>query len=65
VNDEKFYMDVIDQIERIRGKNNKNWMDLLRLAFRHAPDEAAEIVSGIYRDDQQISDLAKKLTRKS
>lgn len=59
---EAYYMDVIDQIERVRTKNNKNWMDLLRLAFRHAPQEAAEIVAEIYRDDSAISELAKKLT---
>jgi hypothetical protein len=34
--DERYYLDLIDEIERIRGKNNKNWMDILRLAFRHA-----------------------------
>jgi hypothetical protein len=55
-------MGVIDQIEAIRGKNNKNWMDLLRLAFVHAPREAAGIVSEIYKYDQKISVLAKKLT---
>lgn len=61
----KDYMAVIDEIEAIRGKNNKNWMDLLRLAFRLAPEEAAQIVAEIYRDDQRISDLAKKLTDSS
>ena len=60
--DTAYYMDLIDQIERIRGKNNKNWMDLLRLAFKHAPKEAAEIVAEIYRHDQDISELAKKLS---
>jgi hypothetical protein len=33
-------------IEAIRGRNNRNWMDLLRLAFKHAPEEAAEIMAG-------------------
>lgn len=56
------YMKLIDQIEAIRGKNNKNWMDLLRLAFRHAPEDAAAIVADIYRADADISQLAKKLT---
>ena len=60
--DSQYYMGVIDQIEAIRGKNNKNWMDLLRLAFVHAPREAAGIVSEIYKYDQKISVLAKKLT---
>lgn len=38
-------------------------MDLLRLAFRHAPREAAQVVSEIYRYDQDISELTKKLTQ--
>lgn len=57
-------MAIIDQIEAIRSRNNKNWMDLLRLAFKHAPDEAAEILAGIYREDQEISKLAKLLTKR-
>ena len=31
------YHKVINQIEKTRGKNNKNWMDILRLAFEHSP----------------------------
>ena len=31
---------IINKIEIIRSKNNKNWMDLLRLAFKYAPKEA-------------------------
>lgn len=53
---------VIDQIEAVRSKNNKNWMDILRLAFRHSPDEAATILKEIYKEDKTISDLAKQLT---
>jgi len=57
-----YYLNIIDEIERIRGRNNKNWMDLLRLAFRLAPKEAAGIVASIYEQDAEISALAKKLT---
>ncbi len=57
------YLRLIDEIERIRGKNNKNWMDLLRLAFRHAPKEAGAIMAEIYKQDSEISELAKKLTQ--
>lgn len=53
---------IIDEIEAVRGRNNKNWMDLLRLAFHHAPREAAAIVADIYREDASISRLAQKLT---
>lgn len=53
--------EIIDQIEAVRTKNNKNWMDILRLAFRHAPEEASRIVASIYREDSEISALAEKL----
>lgn len=60
--DSQYYLDIIDQIQEIRSKNNKNWMDLLRLSFKVAPKETAEIVAKIYEDDGAISALAKKLT---
>lgn len=59
--DSAYYLSVIDDIERVRGKNNKNWMDLLRLAFREKPEEAAAIMAAIYREDAAISELVKKL----
>ena len=34
------YLKIIDEIEKVRTRNNANWMDLLRLAFTHAPEEA-------------------------
>ena len=34
----KKYLKIIKQIEKVRAKNNKNWMDLYRLAFSIAPD---------------------------
>lgn len=60
----KDYDGIIDQIEMVRRKNNKNWMDLMRLAFRHAPDEAAAIVADIYKEDGEISALAAQLVKK-
>jgi len=56
------YDEVIDQIEAVRTKNNKNWMDILRLAFRHSPDEAAAILAEIYKEDRAVSDLTRQLT---
>ena len=61
---EKYYLEIINSIQDIRSKNNVNWMDLLKLAFKHAPNEAAEIMQNIYNKDEEISDLAKKLTKK-
>ena len=58
----KNYSAIIDEIEKVRTKNNKNWMDLLRLAFKHAPKEASLILAEIYKEDAAISDLAEDLT---
>ena len=52
---------LIDEIEAVRRNNNVNWMDLLRLAFAEAPDEAVKIVRRINLDDNRISELFKKL----
>ncbi len=53
---------IINKIEKIRGKNNFNWMNILRLAYKKAPNETSKIMSKIYRDDLKISKLVKKLT---
>lgn len=54
---------IINKIEYIRSKNNGNWMDLLRLAYKKSPKESALIMSKIYRDDSKISKLVKKLIK--
>ena len=55
-------LEIIDKIEKIRSKNNINWMNIMRLAFKYAPDQARSIVSKINTDDNKISDLLKKLS---
>jgi hypothetical protein len=55
-------LEIIDEIEKIRSKNNINWMNILRLSFRHSPEEAREIVSKINIDDTRISKLLKQLS---
>lgn len=57
------YLKIIDEIEKVRTKNNVNWMDLLRLAFTHAPEEAKELMKKIDHEDTRISDLVKKLSK--
>lgn len=52
---------IISQISNIRSKNNKNWMDLLKLAFKKDPKTAAKILNKITNFDQHISKLTKKL----
>ena len=58
------YFKIIDQIEKVRTKNNVNWMDLLRLAFKHSPNEARKLVKKINISDNKISLLFKKLSSK-
>jgi hypothetical protein len=41
--------------ERLRAKNNTCWMDLVRLAFDKAPDEARAIMREIRRVDLEIT----------
>ena len=55
-------LEIINEIEKIRNKNNVNWMDILRLSFKYAPDEARQIMSKINNDDNQISELLKQLS---
>ena len=52
---------IITKIENTRKKNNKNWMDILRLAFKSSPVEASKILSEIYKEDKNINFFAKKL----
>lgn len=54
---------LIDEIEKIRSSNNVNWMNLLRLAFRVAPDEAKQLFSRINEDDKKISQLLSELSK--
>ena len=55
--------DIIDEIQDIRSKNNVNWMDVLRLAFKRSPNEAREIISRINTDDNKISSLLERLSK--
>ena len=57
----KKYLKIIDQIEKVRTKNNVNWMDILRLAFKHAPAEASKLLKKVNKKDRKISSLLAKL----
>jgi|TARA_B110000438_G_C15811744_1_gene649968 hypothetical protein len=57
------YLKIIDEIEKIRTKNNVNWMDVLRLAFIHAPEESKKLMKKINQEDNRISELFEKLSK--
>ena len=58
------YLKIINQIEKVRSKNNINWMDVLRLAFKYAPKEASKLMKRVNSKDKKISFLLSKLSSK-
>jgi len=62
-NNIKYYLSIIDKIEKIRTRNNVNWMDVLRLAFTHAPEDTKKLMKKINSEDTRISELFKKLSK--
>lgn len=52
---------IIDEIEGIRRKNNTHWMDVVRLAFRIAPEESRKIFKEIKKCDRIINELTENL----
>lgn len=55
------YLTTIDEIEKIRSGNNINWMNILRVAFMNSPSETSKIFKRIFKDDNSINKLSKKL----
>lgn len=54
-------MEIIDKIQHIRSKNNVNWMDILRLAFRDSPEEARQLMGRVNEYDGEIAALLRQL----
>jgi hypothetical protein len=52
---------LVNEIQNIRSKNNKNWMDLLRLSLKLDFDTTSKIIKEICKDDKRISNLAQKI----
>ena len=52
---------LVNQIQKIRCKNNKNWMDLLRLSLKLDFNLTSKILKEICKDDKRISNLAQKI----
>ena len=52
---------LVDQIQKVRSKNNKNWMDLLRLSLEIDFNSTSKILKEICKDDKTISRLAQRI----
>ena len=57
------YLSIIAKIEKVRSKNNVNWMNILRLAFKLDANQAKKIMQKINYDDKKISQLLNKLSK--
>ena len=60
----QYYLKIIDKIEKVRSKNNVNWMDILRLAFLLSPNKARNLMRKINLQDKRILNLLKQLSKK-
>ena len=54
-------LEIIDEIEHIRAKNNTHWMDAVRLCFELDPVQARRIFRSIKDCDARINELTREL----
>tara|TARA_B100000780_G_C20959329_1_gene382870 strand:+ start:571 stop:765 length:195 start_codon:yes stop_codon:yes gene_type:complete len=59
----KEYSKIINKIQLLRKKNNVNWMDILRLAMKHAPIETKKILKNVNNYDKKISNEVSSITK--
>lgn len=52
---------LINEIQKIRSRNNVNWMNILKIAFSKAPIETKQIFKKVSMDDSLINKKSKKL----
>ena len=57
------HINLIKKIQKIRSRNNANWMNILKLAFKLDPVSAKKIMKKINYDDKKISQLLNKLSK--
>ena len=57
------HIKIVNKIQKIRSKNNVNWMKLLKLAIKYAPVETSKIMKEINSCDKKISNLFKKIEK--
>tara|TARA_B100001121_G_C18607072_1_gene582421 strand:- start:932 stop:1123 length:192 start_codon:yes stop_codon:yes gene_type:complete len=54
---------IINEIKKVRSHNNVNWMNLMKIAFKYAPQEAKKCLKQIDKKDKKINNLIKKLIK--
>ena len=58
----KNYSSIINEIQKIRSKNNVNWMNILKIAIKNSPEETIRTMKKINSNDNRISNFFKKLS---
>ena len=53
--------DPVNIIEAIRSKNNGLWMNILRIALKHAPAETQKILREVRTNDLMVSEFIAEL----
>ena len=53
--------EIVNQVKKIRTKNNKWWMELLKLALEYAPEKSKKVLKEINKNDRKITNLIGKL----
>ena len=54
-------LEILNEIEQVRAKNNTYWMDVVRMCFELDEKRAQSIFSKIKECDKQIRDLSKEI----
>ena len=57
----KYSLSLLNKMEKIRSKNNKNWMDILRLSIKLDYKKTSNLIKQIHKHDSEISAIAKKI----
>ena len=52
---------IVNQVKKIRTKNNTCWMELLKLAYKTTPEKTKKIFKKIHQTDSQINKISKRL----
>jgi hypothetical protein len=51
------------KIENVRSKNNKNWMEILKIAYISSPKKTSSVLRRILNKDRKLIVLADSLSK--
>lgn len=51
------------RIETVRSMNNGLWMEIVRIAYRYAPEETRAVMRRVNNNDQAISGMLRELAK--